>query len=164
MNREVMRDCVPAAVSILFGFLTTIFFFFSIDTLGPPGLFTTSLTNLSLGAGVLGLLLFLIFKALAVTTSPVGGIFFHFLSQWLSPQLRKLLVRPVEVDEFEETKKLLRETINLTKAAMWKGLITMDSMAATFKETLEENALYRPYMINKNLNLSELLKGLNLND
>ena len=47
---------------------------------------------------------------------------------------------------------------------MWKGLITMDNMAATFKETLEENALYRPYMINKNLNLSELLKGLNLND
>ena len=78
----------------------------------------------------------------------------------LSPQLRKLLVRPVEVDEFEETKKLLRETINLTKAAMLKGLITMDNMA----ETLEENALYRPYMINKNLNLSELLKGLNPND
>ena len=44
----------------------------------------------------------------------------------LTPQLRKLLLKPKNESEEEESKKLLIETINLTRAALSRGLIDRD--------------------------------------
>ena len=41
----------------------------------------------------------------------------------LSSQIRKLLISPVNEDEYTEMKRLLQETINLTRAAIGRGIM-----------------------------------------
>ena len=70
----------------------------------------------------------------------------------LSPKLRKLLIQPRNRSEEEENLMLLRETLNLTRAALWRGIIQ--------DEELEINVFSKP--VGDDLVLSELLHGMNL--
>ena len=47
----------------------------------------------------------------------------RILAASLSSELKRLLIRPKNVDEFEDTRRLLIETINLTRAARSYGII-----------------------------------------
>ena len=82
----------------------------------------------------------------------------------LTPVLKKLLIRPQEEDEFMDTKRLLRETLNLTLAAMWNGFIDGNPNAEEFKLNLLDNALFRRYGMTNVDTMEELLKGLNIDD
>ena len=61
----------------------------------------------------------------------------------LSPQLRKLLIRPRNEEEEYENKRILVETINLTRAALARGLIQGDYQKE-MEERLTDNALFKP--------------------
>ena len=80
----------------------------------------------------------------------------------LTPALKKLLIHPLNDDEYIETKKLLEETINLTRAAILVGLIEDGTDLEDFSIKLKENSLYR------NINIIDpvqnLLENLNLDD
>ena len=80
----------------------------------------------------------------------------------LSPQVRKLLIIPRNETEFMEMRRLIRETINLTRAAMDRGLIPEDGISRY--EDLFENSIYKPYPSADRFSLSLLLAGLNLDD
>jgi len=75
----------------------------------------------------------------------------------LSPQIRKLLIMPRTETEFMEMRKLVRETINLTHAAMDRGLIPDD-------DDLFENSMYKCFPSANRFSLSLMLVGLNLDD
>ena len=78
----------------------------------------------------------------------------------LSPQVRKLLIKPKTESEFIEMRKLVIETINLTRAAMRRGLIEDDGL--TMDELLEDNSMYKP--VGDRFSISRMLMGLNLDD
>ena len=82
----------------------------------------------------------------------------------LSPALKKLLIRPREREEYMDTRKLLRETLNLTRAAMWNGLIEENLDADEFKLNLIDNAFFRKYGMSDVDTMEELLKALKIDD
>ena len=82
----------------------------------------------------------------------------------LSPNLRRLLIDPTRDDSFEDMRKVLNQTVALTKAAMVRGLIPHDANAPELTEPLEENPLYKPLNITRNYTLSKLLEGLNIQE
>ena len=82
----------------------------------------------------------------------------------LSPALKKLLIRPREGEEYMDTRKLLRETLNLTRAVMWNGLIEENLNADEFKLNLLDNAFFKKYGIAEVDTMEELLKGLKIDD
>ena len=83
-------------------------------------------------------------------------------SAGLTPALNKLLIRPVDEDEFQTTRKLLQETINLTRTAILKGIIEEDINLEEFSIKLNENSLYRSFAVPDPLH--DLFKNLDLND
>ena len=84
----------------------------------------------------------------------------------LSPALRKLLIRPQEDDdnEFMNAKKLLRETLNLTLAAMWNRYVEGNPNSEEYKLSLLDNALFRRYGLTNVDTMEELMKGLNIDE
>ena len=80
----------------------------------------------------------------------------------LSPELNKLLVRPRAEDELDDARRLLTETINLTRAAMERGIITGDDCLP--EEDVTMNSFYRPIGLMRIFNIQERFGGLNLND
>ena len=80
----------------------------------------------------------------------------------LSPQIRKLLIMPRNENEFMEMRKLVRETINLTRAAMDRGLIPDDGISRY--DDLFENSMYKCFPSADRFSLSLMLVGLNLDD
>ena len=60
----------------------------------------------------------------------------------ISPLLKKLLIRPKDFSEEQENRMLLIETVNLTRAAMWKGLIEEDDLKYEM-DKLVDNAFFR---------------------
>ena len=80
----------------------------------------------------------------------------------LSPKVRKMLIKPKNEDEFLELRRLVIETVNLTRAAMMKGLIVEDELNQM--EKLEENSLYKPFKVAEDFSLSHLMNGLNLDE
>ena len=88
----------------------------------------------------------------------------QLVSAGMSPALRKLLIRPKQDEETDTIRALLRETINLTLAAIRSGLIQGSDQEEEFKINLEENSLYRKYALNLVDPLEQCLMNLNLND
>ena len=81
----------------------------------------------------------------------------------LSPELRKMLTQPRNENEYTETKRLITETINLTRAAMLSGILERGDM--TLWDVLEENSLFKPYFTEGRRNsLSKLLRDLDLEE
>ena len=78
----------------------------------------------------------------------------------LSPQLRRILVQPRNETDYQATKRLLTETLNLTRAAVIKGLVQDDESILHFD--LEDNSLYSTYTRADQLTLVKLLCGLNI--
>ena len=56
--------------------------------------------------------------------------------------LRRLLIRPVYETEVTEDLKLLTETLNLTKAAMMKGIMSTNE---DLDLRLENNSFYKAF-------------------
>ena len=80
----------------------------------------------------------------------------------LSPELNKLLVRPRAEEELDDARRLLTETINLTRAAMERGIITGDDCLP--EEDVTMNSFYRPIGLMRIFNIQEQFGDLNLND
>ena len=81
----------------------------------------------------------------------------------LSPELRKMLLQPRNENEYTESKRLITETINLTRAAMLSGILERGDM--TLWDVLEENSLFKPYFTEGRRNsLSKLLRDLDLEE
>ena len=80
------------------------------------------------------------------------------LETGLSPGVRKILIKPKNESEFLEMRKLIIETINLTRAAMQRGLIEDDGIS--LQVDLEENWFNKK----DRFSLSRMLMGLNLDD
>ena len=59
----------------------------------------------------------------------------------LTPQLKKLLIHPLNEDEYLSTRRFLQETINLTKTAILNGLIIEDLDTDEYILKLGENYL-----------------------
>ena len=85
------------------------------------------------------------------------------LSAGQSPELRKLLVRPRNKEEFISTKRLLTETLNLTKAAISWGIIQGNLSAPEFKLDVVDNPMFRTYATRAN-SLDLLLGNLNIDE
>jgi len=81
----------------------------------------------------------------------------------MSPELRQLLITPRKQTELDELKSVLTETLNLTRAAMRKGIISRRNSAPEqdLEEQLEDNCLFRP-IGGRSSSLSDLLRGLDL--
>ena len=90
----------------------------------------------------------------------------NLVAAGLSPALRKLLIRPQEDDDdkFMNAKKLLRETLNLTLAAMWNGYVEGNPNSEEYKLSLLDNALFRRYGLTNVDTMEELMKGLNIDE
>ena len=86
----------------------------------------------------------------------------ELVSAGLTPALNKLLIHPFNEDEFESTRKLLQETINLTRTAILNGIINEDIDLEEFTIRLSENSLYRSFNVIDPL--QDLLDNLNLNE
>ena len=71
------------------------------------------------------------------------GLAERMVTAGLTPDLKKLLIRPVEENDYMSTKRLLEETINLTRAAILKGLIDENLNMEDFSIKLTENAFYK---------------------
>jgi len=71
-------------------------------------------------------------------------------STGLSPLVRKLLIKPKNEAEELANLRLLTETINITRAALWYGIIH------ELVHKLDDNAFYRPY--GRELSLAELVQ------
>ena len=83
----------------------------------------------------------------------------------LSPQLRKLLIRPRSKGEESEVRELLITTINLTRAAFGKGFsqyLADDQEARTNGLDLVDNTFYR--FARKDTLISELLDKLKITE
>jgi len=81
----------------------------------------------------------------------------------MSPDLRQLLITPRKQTELDELKSVLTETLNLTRAAMRKGIISRRNSAPEqdLEEQLEDNCLFKP-IGGRSSSLSDLLRGLDL--
>ena len=62
----------------------------------------------------------------------------------MSPLLRRLLVTPNDEDEYTEMKRLLIETVNLTRAALESGLIKENSGEVALTDPIDENPFFKP--------------------
>ena len=60
----------------------------------------------------------------------------------LTPQLRKLLIKPVCEDQYTELKRVIQETINLTRAAIWRGIMNTSENQVSLLDPLEENTFF----------------------
>ena len=88
----------------------------------------------------------------------------RILAAGLSPELKRLLIRPRSVDEFEDTRKLLIETINLTRAARSFGIIKGSNSMPDIALRLEENTFFIQVPYPRSCSISEMMRGINLND
>ena len=59
----------------------------------------------------------------------------------LSHQGMKLLISPGDDDQLLQMKKFVQETINLTRAAIWRGLISYEGSEADLNIPIHENAM-----------------------
>ena len=87
------------------------------------------------------------------------------LQTGISPKLRKLLIAPRNETELAELKRVLTETINLTRAALARGLLERRNSAPDLdmKDKLEDNTFFRQGPYARSSSLSNLLHGLDLN-
>ena len=81
----------------------------------------------------------------------------------LTPQLSRLLVRPNNMDEFQLTRLILQETINLTRAAIANGLILHDLNVDEYMIKLCDNSMYKPIRHFTLDPMAELMDGLDIN-
>ena len=81
----------------------------------------------------------------------------------ITPQLSRLLKRPCNEDDYESTRLILQETINLTRAAIVNGLIIEDLHVDEYMIKLCENSMYKPLRHIELDPMIELLQGLDLN-
>ena len=83
----------------------------------------------------------------------------------MSPVLKKMLITPVKEDEIMEMKRILSETINLTRAAIEKGVIERRNSAPDLdileQDKLENNYFYRCCK-SRSMSLTEMLLELNI--
>ena len=81
----------------------------------------------------------------------------------IKEELRQLLITPWKQTELDELKSVLIETVNLTRAAMRKGIISRRNSAPEqdLEEKLEDNCLFKP-IGGRSSSLSDLLRGLDL--
>ena len=91
--------------------------------------------------------------------SDIGG---ELKKVGLTPELKNLLIRPKNEDDYTQMKKFLEETINLTRAAILRGLIEKPLNMSEFSIKLRENSLYRPFNIVDPM--ARIFKNLNLDD
>ena len=77
-----------------------------------------------------------------------------------------MLVQPRNATEAEELRRLLTETINLTKTAIERGIIkrsvSMPDLMSDLICPIEENALFRPFRRADSDSLSLFMMGLDL--
>ena len=82
----------------------------------------------------------------------------------LSTQLRKLLVSPRDEDEFNHMKKIIQETINLTRVAIWRGLIHYEGSGVELIVPICENAMYKRLQCGNVSSMVDLMCDLDLNE
>jgi len=82
----------------------------------------------------------------------------------LTPQLRGLLIKPVCEDEYTELKRVIQETINLTRAAIWRGIMNTNDNQVLLLDPLEENTFFRPFGYFGTNSVAELMDNLDLSD
>jgi len=84
----------------------------------------------------------------------------------LSPELRRMLVKPRNVTEADDLRRLLNETINLTRTAIERGIIkqsaSMPDLMTNLIGPVEENALFKPFRRAESDSLSLFMMGLDL--
>ena len=81
----------------------------------------------------------------------------------LTPQLSRLLMRTSNEDDYESTRLILQETINLTRAAIVNGLIIEDLNVDEYMTKLCKNSMYKPFRHVELDPMVELLQGLDIN-
>lgn len=97
----------------------------------------------------------------SLNNEALGGLDISF---GLSSGLRSLLLQPRTDDEHTELRKVLRETINLTRAAILSGLLSGQANAEEFVDTLAENCLFRPFGCVGSDTVADMFKNLDLSD
>ena len=82
----------------------------------------------------------------------------------MSPTLRKLLITPREETEGLEFMSLLKSTIDLTRAALARGLIfNCEEEEVDLKIYISENAFFRPYGVKSPLELiTQMMKQVKI--
>ena len=93
-----------------------------------------------------------------------GGVDILNKSLGLSTQLQMLLVSPRDEDEFTQMKRIVQETINLTRAAIWRGIVLHEGSGVDLIGPIEENALYRQLYWGKMATITDLMDDLDLSD
>ena len=97
----------------------------------------------------------------SLNNEALGGLDISF---GLSSGLRSLLLQPRTDDEHTELRKVLRETINLTRAAIISGLLSGQANAEELVDTLAENCLFRPFGCVGSDTVADMFKNLDLSD
>ena len=71
----------------------------------------------------------------------------------LSPLLRSMMKQPRDENEFNEIKKLLTETLNLTRAAISRGLMVELETLPDFD--IRDNSMFKPYLMARDILIDE---------